>query len=80
MFDTSVKLFSDKIKGINGTWLGTGDLKDNFDSFVKHFDELGDGAVWKTFTGRKAKKHGFTNAEVNYDPIRKRVDAKFTRD
>ena len=80
MFDKSVDLFGDKIKGINGTWLGTGDLKDNYDAFIKKYKELGDDAVWETFTGRQAKKHGFTNANVNPDLDSKRVDVVFTRD
>jgi len=79
MFQDALDGFGSKVKGINGTWLGSGNLKDNYNSFVKHYENLGSEAVWKTFTGKQALKHGFTNAEVLFDPVRKRVDAKFTK-
>ena len=67
MFESAMKEFGEKnIKGINGTWIGTGDLKDNFDSFVKSLGSMSkEEAAFETFTGKMAKKHGYTNVEVN---------------
>ncbi|MFD5888860.1 RICIN domain-containing protein [Streptomyces sp. NPDC060334] len=50
-------------KGIRGTWLGGGDMKDNLDSFNAGIQSLmlsPEEAARLTFTGKMAAKYGFT--------------------
>jgi hypothetical protein len=50
-------------KGMRGTWLGGGDMKDNLDSFNAGIQSLKltpEEAARLTFTGKQATKYGFT--------------------
>ncbi|WP_306432499.1 ricin-type beta-trefoil lectin domain protein [Streptomyces sp. A1136] len=54
-------------KGIRGTWLGGGDMKDNLDSFNAGIQSLKltrEEAARQTFTGKMAAKYGF-NGKVD---------------
>ncbi|WP_238432061.1 RICIN domain-containing protein [Streptomyces cavernae] len=54
-------------KGIRGTWLGGGDMKDNLDSFNAGIQSLmlsHEEAARLTFTGKMAAKYGF-NGEID---------------
>ncbi|MFE3760816.1 ricin-type beta-trefoil lectin domain protein [Streptomyces sp. NPDC059104] len=53
-------------KGIRGTWLGGGDMKDNLDSFnagIQSLQLTEQEAARRTFTGKMAANYGF-NGEV----------------
>lgn len=70
----------DKVQKIAGFWSGTGDLADNFNSFIKNYDKMGKEAVWKTFTGRQANKYGYTNLEkFDYNIKEKTVTVIFSK-
>jgi len=80
MFDFAVREFGSKVKKIQGSWGGRGDLADNYNTFIKHYDDLGDEAVWETFTGKQAKKNGFTVIEsIRVDKVWKNVEVIFAK-
>jgi len=65
MFNEAVKHFGNKVKGIRGTWIGGGDLADNFNAF-KTGSSRGASVEnpFDTFTGKMAKRNGFDKVEV----------------
>ena len=54
------------VKGVRGTWLGGGDLADNFNAFKSALEKgvSAEDAAFSTFTGHMAKEFGFTNSRV----------------
>ena len=74
MFNEAMEAFGTNVKGVRGTWLGGGDLADNFDAFKAALKtSTPEEAAFKTFTGHMAEKHGFTNARVITNDARKVV-------
>ena len=76
MFEKALIHFGDRVGYIGGKWLGGGDLKDNFDSFKSAYEQFisrkneteesaKKKAAFYTFTGRMAKKHGYTDVDVD---------------
>lgn len=58
-----------QVNGIRGVWNGPGPLADNLNSFNR---AVGGGmspedAVWETFTGKFARRNGFTEASIDWD-------------
>uniref|UniRef100_UPI00260E5C0F RHS repeat domain-containing protein n=1 Tax=uncultured Aquimarina sp. TaxID=575652 RepID=UPI00260E5C0F len=74
MFNNSVETFGDNVKGIEGLWGygSNGKASDNLTSFLNNVDWMGgdlsrEAAALNTWTGRQAKKNGFTKAHIEYD-------------
>ena len=67
MFKEAMEQFGPNVKGVRGTWIGGGELADNFDSFKAALTKPGatpEQAAFETFTGKMAQRAGFTSAKV----------------
>jgi hypothetical protein len=65
MFNEAMQAFGTNVKGVRGTWLGGGDLADNFNAFKAAAKTMSpEQAAFRTFTGHMAQKHGFTHARI----------------
>jgi hypothetical protein len=68
MFAAALAAFGgrDNIVGIRGTWLGSGELRDNFDSFQKALTAGAspEAAALQTFTGKMAMRNGLIKVAV----------------
>ena len=75
-----MEAFGSNVKGVRGTWLGGGDLADNFDAFKAAIARgaAPEQAAFQTFTGHMAAKHGLKSARVVQNDARKIV-VEFTR-
>ncbi len=80
MFNDPMGAFDSNVKGVRGTWLGGGDLADNFDAFKTAVagGAVPERAAFQTFTGHMAAKHGFTTARVVQNDAGK-VVVEFTK-
>jgi hypothetical protein len=81
MFNEALAAFGpSQVKGIRGTWIGGGDIADNFNAFkaAKRGGSTPEEAAFKTFTGHMAAKNGFTTSKVVRDDDAK-VVVEFTR-
>jgi hypothetical protein len=84
MFGEAMQAFgSDNVKGVRGTWLGTGDMRQNFDDFkagLQAYPNLSpeEVALHKTFTGHMSKTFGFTRARI-VENTETKVVVEFTR-
>lgn len=70
MFEEAMDKFRPNVKGVRGTWLGGGDLKDNFDSYKAGLAKgltPEESARTHTFTGKMADRAGFSNVKVVKD-------------
>jgi hypothetical protein len=58
--------FGPNVKGVRGTWIGGGEIADNFDAFKAALKAgaTPEEAAFKTFTGKMARRSGFTTAKV----------------
>jgi hypothetical protein len=80
MFNDALNAFGPNVRGVRGTWLGGGDIADNFDSF-KGLLSSGlspEQAALGTFTGKMASRAGFSNVRVVMDTGSK-VVVEFSR-
>lgn len=67
MFNEAMAQFSD-VRGVRGTWIGGGDIADNFNSYKANLDTMSpQDAAAATFTGKMAIRAGFTNITVVTD-------------
>lgn len=66
MFNEALAVFGNNVKGIRGTWLGTGSMKSNFDSFQAAIraGATPEQAALGTFTGKMSARNGFANARI----------------
>ncbi|WP_224364742.1 RHS repeat-associated core domain-containing protein [Hyalangium versicolor] len=68
MFNEAMSAFGrTNIKGVRGTWIGGGDIADNYNSFhagLKDGLPEEEAAKTRTFTGHMAAKNGFTRARI----------------
>jgi hypothetical protein len=66
MFKEALDAFGPNVRGVRGTWLGGGDIADNFDTF-KGLLKSGlspEKAALGTFTGKMASRAGYSNVRV----------------
>nr|WSX47677.1 polymorphic toxin-type HINT domain-containing protein [Streptomyces sp. NBC_00974] len=58
-----------QVNGIRGVWNGPGPLADNLNSFnaAVRGKMSPEQAVWETFTGKFARRNGFTEASIDWD-------------
>jgi RHS repeat-associated protein len=80
VFDSLLSMLSkwDDISSIRGTWRA-GNMGDNLATFNKLVNEgksLNDAAL-ETFTGKMAKKNGFSNARVDLSTLRKNDNGEY---
>ena len=80
MFREALEQFGPNVKGIRGNWIGGGDIADNFNSF-KAAVQAGATpaqAAFETFTGKMARRAGFTNVKIVTNTDR-RVVVEYTK-
>jgi hypothetical protein len=66
MFNEALEQFGSNVKGVQGYWIGGGDLADNFNSF-KAAVSAGlspEAAAFQTFTGKMAQRAGFLTSTI----------------
>ncbi|MFD6969616.1 polymorphic toxin-type HINT domain-containing protein [Streptomyces sp. NPDC059949] len=58
-----------QVNGMRGVWNGPGPLADNLNSFnaAVRGNMSPEEAVWETFTGKFARRNGFTEASIDWD-------------
>ncbi|MHB8874599.1 MAG: RHS repeat-associated core domain-containing protein [Myxococcaceae bacterium] len=66
MFAEAMEAFGPNVKGIRGTWIGGGDIADNFNAFGRAVaaGSAPEEAAFQTFTGHMAETYGFKTARI----------------
>ncbi len=85
MFNQALEKFGNKVKKIKGLWTYNekGDMSDNLKTFLDNVDYLGgtmkaEEAAFSTFTGKLAKKNGFSQVKIITNDIDE-VEVLFTK-